>query len=456
VIYDAYLALSSLSVLWYWLFTSLDVRLAILTVVRNLSPPILTIFAYFTSERRIRDSLQAPLISHPICHAIFDECLTILEISKKTELWIVDSDSFDIFAFGTRKSGTVAITRGLVERLSPDELKGVLSHELTHIKNGDHSVMMWTNALVNVYKSFLPIYLASSLLSIILQLDLEVGNPVRVTVSTFTNLFMVFVIPTLLVNSYSRTREYAADRAAFSVTKAYQQALTKARRLRFVSIAGNERLSLLPSSESKHLSALFRTHPPFRDRISSLSRDSLPRTSLFGCVTIGVVAAVSTLLMVDAIPSCVLFLMAQIPSFYPPSAQIAVRVSLALTLARSLEPMIYLLELVIPAATLSLLIPSHEGTEQRQVLRNLLQGLACAAGLSAASAFFLLPEQGVSLNGVFPVPLKLWPLTEESRSFLSLLYASLRYSVVLSLLSFVGWVVVPAAKTYLVSRDRKS
>ena len=54
---------------------------------------------------------------------------------------IADTDVPNSFAVGGVRSGTIVVSEGLLERLDPDELEGVLAHELVHLKNRDAAVM---------------------------------------------------------------------------------------------------------------------------------------------------------------------------------------------------------------------------------------------------------------------------------------------------------------------------
>lgn len=443
LVYNVYLCLQFLTTIWAWILASLDVRLAILLAISDLSPPLLSLYTYATSERRIRRWLRSRRTMHLTAQRTFNECLATLNLENRAELWVIDSDFSDAFAFGKGRFGSVVVTQGLIGRLSDDELRGVFSHELSHVGNGDHSIMTWASSLVRVYRNFLPVYFALSLLTIAFDFILDVGVPLWTSVHALTTILMVFVIPTLLVNSLSRTREYVADVTAFSATRNYQTALIKSAD-NFRPLIGNERLSLLPASSWKNQGhSLFATHPPTKDRIMRMLTGTEPKFQTRDCVAIGIIVAISTILMLEVIPSSIEYIFALVPSVFPQTQQMAVTISLALSLKEYFEGTIYIIEILVPAVILYLAIPGSRGTAKPE-RKSLAQGLAGCVGLLVVPAYFLLPEQAVTLGGPFPIPKKVWPMPPIS--FSSLFYAASAYFAMLCVISMVEWTIVPAVK----------
>jgi Zn-dependent protease with chaperone function len=440
--YNAYLCLQFITTVWAWFFTSIDARFAVLLAICDLSPPLLSLYTYTTSERKIRRWLHNRTMTDLTTQRTFYECLRTFDLENRVELWIVDCDAWNAFTFGRGESGGVVVTKGLIRGLSSDQLRGVLSHELTHVKNGDHSTMTWADSLVRVCRNFLPIYSTLSILTIALDVILNVGDPVWFSVHALTTILMVFVIPTFLVNSLSRTREYIADVTAFSVTRNYQTALWKSA-ANFQPLIGSGRLSLLSASSWKNRAHnLFDTHPPIPDRMKRMRIGIEPSLQTRDCVTIGIIVAISTILMLEVILSSVLYVFALAPSVFPPTQQIAMRISLALSLAKYFEATTYIVEILVPAAILFLAIPASEAVKPQR--RLLVQGLAGCVGLLAAPVYFLLPEQAVTLGGFFPIPKRVWPMPPIT--FSSLLYAASAYFAMLCVISMVEWTIVPAVK----------
>jgi len=65
---------------------------------------------------------------------------------------IIEDDSLNAFASGiSKKSYTVSFSRGIINKLNDDELKGVIAHELTHIRNGDVKLLIVSIVFVGIF-----------------------------------------------------------------------------------------------------------------------------------------------------------------------------------------------------------------------------------------------------------------------------------------------------------------
>jgi hypothetical protein len=168
-----------------------------------------------------------------------------------------------------------------------------------------------------------------------------------------------------------------------------------------------------------------------------------PKFQTRDCVAIGIIVAVSTILMLEVIPSSIIYMFALIPSAFPQTQRIAVTISLALSLKEYFEGTIYIIEILVPAVILYLAIPGSRGTAKPE-RKSLAQGLAGCVGLLVVPAYFLLPEQAVTLGGPFPIPKRVWPMPPIS--FSSLFYAASAYFAMLCVISMVEWAIVPAVK----------
>jgi hypothetical protein len=173
---------------------------------------------------------------------------------------------------------------------------------------------------------------------------------------------------------------------------------------------------------------------------------TVPKFQTRDCVTIGVIVAISTILMLEVILSSIIYIFALIPSVFPQTQQMAVRISLALSLAKYFEGTTYIIEILVPAVILYLAIPGSRGIAKPQ-RKSLAQGLAGCVGLLTVLIYFLLPEQAVTLGGPFPIPKRVWPTPFVS--FSSLFYAASAYFAVLCVISMVEWAIVPAVKWHM-------
>ncbi|HSZ34530.1 MAG TPA: M48 family metalloprotease, partial [Puia sp.] len=80
-------------------------------------------------------SIRKPTLAEDeILHELFSEVQQRSQFRKKVRLFISESDSFDAFATGER---TIAISKSLLEKMSADEIRAVLAHELGHLESLD-------------------------------------------------------------------------------------------------------------------------------------------------------------------------------------------------------------------------------------------------------------------------------------------------------------------------------
>src|SRR5919198_4425710 len=104
----------------------------------------LAIFQYYTSDKLALLASGAKVVEREQAPALHDmiERLCAMADLPKPRVAIIDTDVPNAFATGrSPKHSAVAVTRGLWERLEPQEIEGVLAHELSHIANRDVLVM---------------------------------------------------------------------------------------------------------------------------------------------------------------------------------------------------------------------------------------------------------------------------------------------------------------------------
>ena len=139
-------------------------------------------------------------------------------LPKMPEVGIYDSPELNAFATGPTKSrALVAVSTGLLSRMSRDEVEGVLGHEITHVANGDMVTMTLLQGVVNAFAMFLS--------RVICVCD-HAGTPRRSRrsrsrvgrrrivfhhfSSCLRSCFMI--LGSMLVAAFSRWREFRADR----------------------------------------------------------------------------------------------------------------------------------------------------------------------------------------------------------------------------------------------------
>jgi heat shock protein HtpX len=215
----------------------------------------------------------------PGLHAMIEK-LCIQADLPKPKIAVADTDVPNAFAAGRgQKSATVCATTGIMRRLSPSELEGVMAHELAHVKHRD--------VLIMTIASFF-----ASLAAMIMQFGFFFGgghgggddeNPSFFVILLVS--FVVYVVSFFLMMALSRYREFAADRGAAIVTgrpSALSAALVKistaVEQLPTRDLREAERLErmnaffIVPVRVKSALQAVFSTHPPMEKRIERLQR----------------------------------------------------------------------------------------------------------------------------------------------------------------------------------------
>ncbi len=238
---------------------------------------------YFLSDKIALFAMHGREVSPqeaPELHGIIDR-LSAMADMPKPRVAIADSDMPNAFATGRdRKHSVVCVTTGILRRLDPQELEGVLAHEMSHVAHRDVAVM--------TIASFLGI-VAGLMTRFALYSGLAGGGrrdnngpPIGVIILLVSGI--VYGISFLLTRALSRYRELAADRAGALLTQrpsALASALTKVsgeiariptRDLR--EARPFNAFFFAPALSGQSIASLFATHPPLERRLEQLTRIS--------------------------------------------------------------------------------------------------------------------------------------------------------------------------------------
>jgi heat shock protein HtpX len=189
------------------------------------------------------------------------------------EVGIYESGEVNAFATGpSRSRSLVAVSSGLMRSMRPDEIEGVLAHEVAHIANGDMVTMTLLQGVINAFVMFLARIIAFALRSS--------GNQ-RESHGYGTNYLVVFMLEIVLgilgstiTAWYSRQREFRADHGGATLA-GRERMLAALRRLavnRELVDTQHQSLATLKISGARSWMALFSTHPPIEVRIAALER----------------------------------------------------------------------------------------------------------------------------------------------------------------------------------------
>jgi len=192
------------------------------------------------------------------------------------EIYFIEDASLNAFATGRDpKTASIALTRGIVEKLEKTELQAVIAHELAHIGNRDTRLMIITVAGIGCFLFFG---------ELLFRVALRSGRGRKSGKATVILLFVSiacllfgYVIAPILRFALSRRREYQADATAVRITRdpdALVRALTKITlnpRVEAIGVSplvGN--MYIINPAKSGFFSRLYCTHPPIDDRLAAL------------------------------------------------------------------------------------------------------------------------------------------------------------------------------------------
>lgn len=197
-------------------------------------------------------------------------------------VYIINDNSLNAFATGrTPHDASVALTRGIINKLDRNELAGVIAHEMAHIGNRDIrlDMLMITGIGVTV---FIADVLSRSIMygNHSTSNDDNRGNSTAILMMIWLAFTVFnFIITPLLRMAVSRNREYAADATGALITrdpKSLANALQKISsdsRIRAIDNVKSVAAICIanPSKPSQFVSELFATHPPIKNRIKKLN-----------------------------------------------------------------------------------------------------------------------------------------------------------------------------------------
>lgn len=270
--------------LLYVVFVGVLIALGAQAVTVLVIAGVLLLVQYFLSDRIALFAMHGREVSPqeaPELHGIVDRLCAMADMPKP-RVAIADSDVPNAFATGrSQKKAVVCVTTGILRRLEPRELEGVLAHELSHVAHRDVAVMTIASFLGIVAGLMTRVALYSGLGN--RRGNGQGGLPIGLIVMLVS--IVVYAISFLLTRALSRYRELAADRAGALLTQ-QPSALSSA----LVKISGD--MARIPTRDLREaepfnafyfapalargqsLAGLFSTHPPLERRLDQLAKIS--------------------------------------------------------------------------------------------------------------------------------------------------------------------------------------
>jgi len=222
-------------------------------------------------------AVGARVIEHPATSSEMWLVETVARQAKAAgigmpEVAIYESDEVNAFATGmTRNNALVAVSSGLLQRMTREEAEAVLGHEVSHVANGDMVTLALIQGIVNTFVIFIARAVGWFVDRVVLKN--EEGPGIGYYVTFFVLEIVLGVLASVIVMWFSRRREFRADAggahlagrgkmiAALQRLQSLQETTQLPERVAAFGISGGGK-----SGWAK----LFTTHPPLEERIAAL------------------------------------------------------------------------------------------------------------------------------------------------------------------------------------------
>lgn len=188
------------------------------------------------------------------------------------EVAIYNAPEPNAFATGAnRNNALVAVSTGLMQSMTQDEVEAVLAHEVSHVANGDMVTMALIQGVVNTFVIVLSRVIGHMVDRVVFKT--ENGHGPAFWITSIIAELVLGILASIIVMWFSRQREYRADAGAASLVGAPKMIAA----LQRLAGTSNEPLpdqlhAMGISGGRGGLSALFMTHPPLESRIAALKQ----------------------------------------------------------------------------------------------------------------------------------------------------------------------------------------
>ncbi len=244
-------------------------------------------FAYWNSDKVALAMSGAHEVSPaeaPELHRMIDE-LSINARLPKPKVYVINSPSPNAFATGRNpQHAAVAATTGIMQLLSYDELRGVMAHELAHIRNRDTLIQTVVATIAGTIMFLAQMAQWAALFGGLNRSDDDDGG--GNVIGLLVSIFIAPIAATLIQLAISRAREYVADAGGAEISGQPLALASALQRLEAGAAARPMRVNpamshlfVVQPFRGSGLSGLFSTHPPIAERVARLQQMAYSRTS---------------------------------------------------------------------------------------------------------------------------------------------------------------------------------
>ncbi|MFT6430079.1 MAG: heat shock protein HtpX [Halopseudomonas sp.] len=204
---------------------------------------------------------------------------TVASLAKQAnigmpEVAIFPSRAPNAFATGwNRNAALVAVSDGMLERFSPNEVKAVMAHEIGHVANGDMVTLTLIQGVVNTFVMFFARIIGSFVDRVIFKNDSGAPGFGFIIATIFAEI-VLGILASIIVMWFSRQREFRADAASAQLAGTGNMIAAlehlRAEQGQPVELPGEMTAFGINGGLRTGLAALLMTHPPLEERIAAL------------------------------------------------------------------------------------------------------------------------------------------------------------------------------------------
>ncbi len=203
---------------------------------------------------------------------------TVEELSRKAgirtpEVGIFPSPASNAFATGwNRNDALVAVSQGLMQRFSPEEVRAVLAHEIGHVANGDMVTLTLIQGVVNTFVMFFARVIGMTVDRVVFKTQRGFG--IGYWVTTIFAEIVLGILASTIVFWFSRWREFRADAAGAQLAGRGAMIAALERLMQEQNqpndMPGEMTAFGIKGGLKQGMAKLFMTHPPLERRIAAL------------------------------------------------------------------------------------------------------------------------------------------------------------------------------------------
>jgi len=241
----------------------------------------LAFFQYYTSDKLALAASSAKVVERdkaPELHAMIERLCAMADLPKP-RVAVIDTDVPNAFATGrSPKHAAIAVTRGLWQRLEPQEIEGVLAHELSHVANRDVLIMTVASFFAMLAGLMTRFGIYGGMFGGGRSRD---NNTVPVWLIVLLVSVVTYFLSQILILAISRYREFAADRGSALITGAPEHLMSALQKISsdmfripqrdLREVEAMNAFFIIPTNVKGAVSGLFLTHPPLEKRLAALA-----------------------------------------------------------------------------------------------------------------------------------------------------------------------------------------